>query len=66
MRKDGKSQYQLKKDKLQKIKLTIEETNKNWKFLRAAKTEEEQKYWSGKVKIASEIIKEIWEIVKDE
>lgn len=66
MRKDNKSQYQLKKEKLQKIKIIIDNNNLAWASVKAAKTEEDKIYWSTKVKMANEIVKEIWEIVKDE
>lgn len=60
MRADKKSQYQLKKEKLQLIKQILEKHQKTWITIRLSQTPNEQP------KMASEIINEIWEIVKNE
>lgn len=64
MRTDRKSQYQLKKEKLQKIKKIIAEREAVWTEIKAGT-------FKGKVNEIPnlgifELVKNIWEIVKDE
>lgn len=58
MRKDKKSSYQAKKEKLQKIKRTIEAL----KIFKTAKTIDNQTWKMMYI----ELIEELWEITKNE
>lgn len=63
MRKDKKSQYQLKKEKLHCINYLLNANFKRWERVRN-KTATQQDL--DEIKTANQLINEIWEIVKDE
>lgn len=60
MRLDGKSQYQLKKEKLQKIKTEIKAWQETWQKIKRGKVPDKTP------KVAADEINTIWEIVKNE
>lgn len=60
MRLDGKSQYQIKKEKLQKIKTEIQAWRETWLKIKKGEIPDKTP------KIAADEINTIWEIVKDE
>lgn len=63
MRKDGKSQYQLKKEKLQAIKKIIKYYLDTWEDIRNGKY---PTFGKEETPTAEKIINLIWEHIKDE
>lgn len=64
MRKDKKSQYQLKKEKLIQIKELIWQRHENWEKIKARTFEGDPNKTPNLM--PNDLIKSIWEIVKDE
>lgn len=63
MRKDGKSQYQLKKEKLKQIKYLIKWRAELWRQIK------EKTYkgdYNEPLLMPQNVIERIWELVKDE